>query len=334
MNFIKVDSSSETPKYIQIVDSISKAIQENKLKKGDQIPSLLELCDTFGLSRDTVVRAYREMKSKGIISSRPGKGYYIASTKITTSFRIFLLFDELNAYKKVLYESFKTAMEKYGTVDIFFHHYNPRVFETLIHENRGKYTHYVVMPIPVKSTYPLLDALPANQLYILDREGLTLGQKFPSVYQDFRNDVYSILASIKECIKKYKKLILVFPHASYHPKELQKGFVDFCNNEKITFDIITKTDGRKICKQEAYLVIEDNDLVNLIQEVKRNKLKLGKDIGIISYNDTPLKTVVDNGITTISTDFAAMGNTMADIIINRRNIHTPNPSQLIKRNSL
>ena len=55
-----------------------------------------------------------------------------------------------------------------------------------------------------------------------------------------------------------------------------------------------------------------------IKQAQANNLALGKDLGIISYNDTPLKSIVANGITTISTDFYAMGRNIANLIINRK----------------
>ena len=47
--------------------------------------------------------------------------------------------------------------------------------------------------------------------------------------------------------------------------------------------------------------------MKVVEKGKHQKLKIGADFGIISYNETPLKKVVENGITAISTDFDAMG---------------------------
>jgi len=59
-------------------------------------------------------------------------------------------------------------------------------------------------------------------------------------------------------------------------------------------------------------------LVEVIEQAKKQELLIGLDYGIISYNDTPLKKVVENGITTISTDFTAMGLLLADMILNNK----------------
>lgn len=77
----------------------------------------------------------------------------------------------------------------------------------------------------------------------------------------------------------------------------------------------------------------DKDLVSLVKTAKSGNLELGVDLGIISYNDTPLKEVVADGISTISTDFAAMGNLLADMVLNKKNKQIENVSYLVSRKS-
>ena len=75
-------------------------------------------------------------------------------------------------------------------------------------------------------------------------------------------------------------------------------------------------------------------MVQVIEQAKRQQLELGNDYGIISYNETPLKKLVEKDITTISTDFEAMGKTLAEMILKNKKIQIENPSQLLLRNSL
>jgi DNA-binding LacI/PurR family transcriptional regulator len=67
---------------------------------------------------------------------------------------------------------------------------------------------------------------------------------------------------------------------------------------------------------------------------KEYKYKLGKKFGIVSFNDTMLKEVVADGITTISTDFNEMGKTLGNMLLNHNREKIRNPSKLIVRNSL
>jgi hypothetical protein len=47
-----------------------------------------------------------------------------------------------------------------------------------------------------------------------------------------------------------------------------------------------------ISKGEVFINLMDNDLVVLIERIIESKLKVGKDVGVISYNETPLKKII------------------------------------------
>jgi DNA-binding LacI/PurR family transcriptional regulator len=64
------------------------------------------------------------------------------------------------------------------------------------------------------------------------------------------------------------------------------------------------------------------------------KLAVGEEIGIISYNETPIKKIILNGITTISTDFAEMGRMAAQLILKGSKEHVAVPFCLTLRSSL
>jgi DNA-binding LacI/PurR family transcriptional regulator len=115
---------------------------------------------------------------------------------------------------------------------------------------------------------------------------------------------------------------------------MKEGFEKFCNDFSFEYEIITKFSNREIKVGEVYIIPNDRDLVSVIEKAKFQDLKLGSDFGIISYNETPLKKVVESGITTISTDFTAMGKIMAEMILNGKKKQIENKCSLIIRNSL
>jgi hypothetical protein len=57
-----------------------------------------------------------------------------------------MLFDELNSFKEDLYNSFLINIGKGSEVDIYFHHFNSKVFQKLIDDSKGNYTKYIIMP--------------------------------------------------------------------------------------------------------------------------------------------------------------------------------------------
>ena len=87
-----------------------------------------------------------------------------------------------------------------------------------------------------------------------------------------------------------------------------------------------------LLKGDLFITIEDDDLINLIEQVRDKELVLGNDIGIISYNDTPLKALL--GITVISTNFKIMGAITAHMLLNNENGQYKVPFSFIDRNSL
>jgi DNA-binding transcriptional regulator YhcF (GntR family) len=329
---IQIDDSLGVPKYRQIINSIFTAISIGELKLGDKIPSLNQICSEFELSRDTVMVAFNELKAKGIITSTPGKGYYINSTEINLDQKIFVLFDELNAFKEDLYTSVLNSLDAKSSVDIYFHHFNYQVFKNLIFESIGKYTSYVIMPATFDFTADIIGKLPKEKVYILDRKKEDLSD-YPVVYQDFEQDVYDALLDGLDLLQKYSKLIMIFPGGK-EPEGRMIGFQRFCAEKGFKAEIIRNVVNKEMKKGEAYFVPSDRNLVRLVKMASEKNLLLGKDVGIVSFNDTVLKEVVSGGITTISTDFQLMGQTLARMIQERSSGQIRNKSSLIRRNSL
>ncbi|MCO6147969.1 GntR family transcriptional regulator [Flavobacterium sp. NRK1] len=332
MKIITIDNKLSLPKYKQIILSIETGIAEKRLKKGDKLPSVNKVALEFSLSRDTVLMAYDELKKRGIIYARLGKGYYIKSEEFSFEQRIFLLFDEFNSFKEDLYNSFIETMDNRAQVDIFFHYFSIDVFKKLINENNGDYTKYIIMPTTLNGAADSIKTLPKNDVYILDQTNSEL-KNYPSVHQNFIKNIYDGLTVGIEKLKKYKKLILIFP-AFKQPPGIAEGFTNFCINNGYKHAIISDFENRTLTSGEVYVIPNDRHLVSVIEQAKAQNFTIGKDIGIISYNDTPLKKVVSNGITTISTDFMEMGRLLAEMIIHQDKRQIENKSKLIERGSL
>ena len=332
MKIINIQNNQGVPKYKQIISSIEKTIEEGLLKKDEKLPSINKVCLEFSLSRDTVLQAYEELKKRGIIYAILGKGYYVKSTEINIKQRIFLLFEELNIFKEDLYNSFMENIGKGVQIDIFFHHFNLQVFQKLINDSNGNYTKYIIMPANLIGAATSIKTLPVNDVYILDQTNPELNS-FPAVYQNHLTDIYNGLLEGKSRLSKYQKLIMIFP-GFREPLGMKMGFEKFCVDFAFDHEVITEFKNRKIQKGEVYVIPNDRDLVQVIEKAKLQDLKLGSDFGIISYNETPLKKIVENGITTISTNFEEMGKILAQMILKGKKEQIENKSNLIIRNSL
>jgi DNA-binding transcriptional regulator YhcF (GntR family) len=332
MKIITIESQSGIPKYKQIIAAVEIAIAENRLQKGDRLPSVNKVCLEFSISRDTVLLAYEELKKRGIVFAILGKGYYIKSVEFSFEQRYFVLFDELNAFKEDLFTSFLETIDNRAQIDSFFHHFNLEMFRKLINESNGNYSKYIIMPTNLKGAAAVIKTLPKNDVYILDQTNEELSE-YPSVHQNFVKDIFSALSEAKPLLEKYNKLILIFPGYK-EPLGMVEGFQKFATAYAFDYAIIPNFENKSIEKGDVYIIPNDRQLVEVIEQAKKQQFHMGSDYGIISYNDTPLKKIVANGITTISTDFTAMGSILAEMILTNKKNQIENKSQLIVRSSL
>jgi len=163
-------------------------------------------------------------------------------------------------------------------------------------------------------------------------DGVT-GQ-FGAVYEDFQNDIYSALTSLIEKVRQYTTLTIVFPKQSYFSTDILIGFLNFCKVHNCDYDIISDLKTETVLKNSLYITLTEDDLVELIDKAQGLNYKIGEDVGIISYNETSLKRLLLNGITTISTDFDFMGKKAAELVLNNSAEHFKVPFNTVIRNSI
>lgn len=342
---IRIDSESRIPKYRQIVNSIIEDIERGMLSIGQRVPSINEISEEYYLSRDTVEKAYNYLKEKQIIISAKGKGYYVARTILPSKINVLFMLNKLSSYKLRIYNSFVNSMGTNAMVDLNIYHCDPKIFLATLRENMGRYDYYVIMPhfkddhlMHQSTTADVLDTLrkiPEDKLLILDNFLPDLKRDIASVYQDFKLDIYEALKEGHDRLKRYEKLILVYPRKTVYPypAEILLGFQKFCADFNFDFEVLDEIyQDMELRAKDAYIIIEETDLVSLVKQIRDKKFEPGKDIGIISYNDTPLKDLL--GITVISTDFQVMGETAAYMILKKKRELVKNVFHFIDRGSV
>ena len=131
-----------------------------------------------------------------------------------------------------------------------------------------------------------------------------------------------------------ERLKIVFPAYNYFPDEILKGFHAFCHEFAFEYKVIYDIVSESIVEGDVFINLVEDDLVVLLGKVQHSKYEVGKHIGIISYNETPWKEFILNGITTISTDFKKMGELTAQMILNHEKKHIEVPFSVTLRKSL
>lgn len=317
----------------RIISFITESIRSGKLEPGHAVPSINVSANRFGVARKTVVRAYERLKENGLIESRPKRGYFVISKKPDTKLKVLLIVHSFDGHWEILYNHFREQANGFCETETFFHHYNIKMLELMISRNVTDYDLFIISSFNHPRIKNIIGRIPAYKVLVISRND-RLRQSYNCVVQDFFEGTRSALATAHKHILKYKKLNLSFPEASGHSETLKNGFLDFCNRFSVPNKVGGSLSENDIRKNEAYLVIDDSDLIRLLEVSKNRGWELGCDIGVISYNETPMKKVIRDGISVLSCDFTKMADEMAGFIKNQKTIQITIPIEFIQRNSI
>jgi DNA-binding transcriptional regulator YhcF (GntR family) len=324
-----IQQNSHKLKFRQLIDAVEDAISNNQLNPGDMLPSVNQLMKDCQLSRDTVFKAYNDLKTRGVVEAVPNRGYFVAR-KIT---RILLFLDTFKAYKEVLYHAFRDQLRKDIKVDLHFHHYNIRVFENILKESSGKYSSYIVMNFDHPKVPQIIGRIPQDKLLVIDWN-IHSPENASYVAQDFGEPVYQCLQQSLEKIRKYKRFVFYYPPFTYHPREAIDYFLKFVRDYHISHHVIENPENFKVEKGDLFFLVSDRTLALFLDQCSENGWIIGRDAGVISYNETPMKKYVKDGITVISTDFVMLGKKAAEFANSPQPVQCYVPTIMHYRSSL
>lgn len=333
---LRINHDSEIPKYKQVVELIVSDIEAGIFKKGQRIPSINETSEELLLSRDTVEKAYVHLKKKGVLLSVRGKGYYVNQIIVQSKIKVALIINKLSNYKRSLYYSFVDTLGAKASVDVFIYNYNVETFKEIIDNQLTNYDYFAILPQFKKESPNIEKAIkkiPKEKVLLIDRNLETL-QDYPIVFQEFEKDIQTALGKGLTLLRKYKKVNLVFPAFEYYSKNIIRGFQIFCQVNTLDFSVIDHLDESDVKKNEAYVLISDDDLYRFIKISKSKHWKLGTEVGVVAYNDNPVKEILEDGITTISTNHDEIGRIAAQMILSQDFKRIKSPFEFIQRNSL
>lgn len=338
---INVDINSQTPVYKQLVNAIQSRVEKGIYEKGRFLPSMNVLADELQISKETVKKAYAILREKGIIESAQGKGFFVTNEK-ESKLNILLLFDKISTYKQILYSSLSTKLENIAEITIRLHNQDIDTFELFVEDSIDKYDYYIITPhFPLaeetqKRVLKSLKRIPNRKLILLDRYLEQLSGNFGAVYQDFKNDICEGLLQGIDDLKKFKKINIVSMPGSLYAPLIEEGLKKFGTENDIPMEIHKQIHINNIHKGEVYIILNSQLDIELIELAKTAKMKdymIGEDIGIISYNESPISEIILNGLTVLSTDFVKMGELAAEMIIEKSFRKIKCDFKLIRRNT-
>lgn len=330
------DPGEKDTKQSRIVLTILRSIEAGRLKIGDAIPSITAMGAQSGVGRDTVVKAYASLKAMGVVEPLHGKGYFVATDRPDRSIRTLVMFDTLfNGFKERVVQGLRETGGERLRIDFFSHNFNDDIFCGTLLDKQSRYERLVVMPYESKAVKDCLAKIDQTKLILLDIDTDFTGKACAVIRQGFDKETERALESEASRFAGYKRFELVFPPGPVViPEGIRSACTRFCRLHEIPLTVTDAFHPENLTKGTVYLVIDDNDLVSLVKEVHRRGWSAGREVGLVSYNDTAMKEIVEGGVTVVSTDFHELGAAAARRILGDDTTDRLIPTRLIVRKTL
>ncbi len=324
---LSINSASTIPVYKQLLHQFEVAVRSGKVQDGELVMSMNELSAALGISKETVKKVYSILRDKGLLEARQGKGFYIHIPHEGLKPTVLVIIDKLSAYKQTLLDSLVKTVAQKAEFTILLHNQDADLLEYYIDQHLGKFDYYVITPhfslddATQKRVTKLLSRIPNRQLILADHWLKSLKGNYGAVYQDYENDAAEGLETGVEKIKRKGALQVFILENSLYGHIIEQSVRRCCQKHHIDVNFHTEVTADVISKGNTYLLLNsslDDGLLALSRAAKEKKLRIGKDISIISYNESPISEIVLGGLTTISTDFAEMGVLIGKMILSKR----------------
>lgn len=336
---IRINKQDNTPLYKQICFQIREQVRDGRLQPGQMLPSLNQLAILLGISRETTKKAYNHLLRERILIAQQGKGVFVAGERASGLTEILLILDKQSVYNQILLQAFQETLGAGAHITILLHSQNLDVLEYYLDQHLDRYDHYVVSPhFPLDKrsqarAAKLLGRIPNRKLIMVDNWLKEVPGNYGVVYQDFRHDAFEGLSEGRVDMGRNLKVV-VLPQSLYG-KVILESVREFAAESGIEVSVFD-TVPAKLEKGDVVLVLNsqlDSGLALLARRIAGCGLQPGKDVRIISYNEFPLNEVVLGGLTTLSTDFPAMGRTAAQMILSGEPRKVHNPFHLVRRST-
>lgn len=340
----RINDDGDRPKFIQIANRIRELIDGGQLTLGDRLPSINQVIDHFSVSRDTVVKAFQELKSRGIVESSPKKGFFVSNVFIRDDLkRVLFLADEMTPYKEKIYHGMLDTLGEGYYIDLACHSNNFDLLRVSYEKYRDIDSVVAIMAIPTASQIndaEYFQYVNPGKLLFVDRriEGLS----HPAVWQDFSEGFYEALSAERALLSKYSRLtFLTKYYTNAIIEQMKEGLSRFSLEAGMSFrHLHTMFTEREIRgnvipeKGDLFIVLDDLLLIELLRSCEERGFVPGKDVGIAVVNDGPFFSMLPVPVSVLSTDFYRMGVIAASFVLDGRIEPTRVPTTLTVRSSI
>lgn len=331
---LALNHTNKLLKHEQFIEGFLNAMQSKTIAKGDRLPSVNELSNMLGFSTETILKGYRELIKRGIVVAQNRVGYFMAQEQVHRSIKIALVLFEFDSYQETIYKDFQNKLKNKEQVDVYYHHNSAHTFSTLIGNIYGQYHYYIISPPNTLKKSKLSCALPREKVLYINRCQY-IPNRYSYAIQNQEEATFRVLEKLLPNIKKYKNGIIYFHHPNLDcATETLKAFKKFVKQYHIKYEIDFAYHPNSIEKDKAYFTLHDSELWDILKDCNVRKMKIGKEVGILSHNNNPIKEIICDGITTYGSDLDLLTNYMFDFIHKRQTVQVNIPIQLVNRYSI
>lgn len=335
-NHFTVDRNSSEPVYQQLVEAVLVATKTGLIDRGDCLPSINELSRHYSVSRSTIEKSYNNLREMGILSSQHGKSFYVSRLEPSPELKVMVLFNQLNDYNKEIYDGLAEGLGQRADID-FHLYYNSAVHLRHLLRRKPTASHIVIIPHFLDDAelgFQSISRIPDAKLIVLGREFPGRPNGSGIIRQNLTPDICRALHELAPGFRKYQCVTLIFPEHSLLPAHFRENFIRLCEESNLVWRVTGHLSADMVRDGEAFVVLSDDHLMQLVREINSSDLTPGKDVGIVSYRENDAKKAILNGITTISPDFKAMGKSAADMVLTGHMRQVDNPCHVFLRGSL
>jgi len=314
---IDIELKSLTPKYLQIKNAIVEAVNQNRIKPYDRLPSINQMSYHLDISRDTVERGYRHLKEIGVLASVPCKGFYIQLPEQVIEKRIFVLINELNEQLTDFYKAFLNEIGQQAIADLYVYNNDANDFLRLLEKRRDDYTHFVIIPpdsLDKEVLEDLLFNMPSEKLVVISGQIPDQVEPCGKVNFNFEENIFSILHEQSEKLQRYQVMKLVCGNPAAFQARLISCFQRYARSLGLKVIVINSVQDLDIRKGDLIIQMSSEDLIPLAEKIMNSGFSVGKEVGIISLQKSAISRVLFDGIFAIYIDYAMVGKKTADLI--------------------
>lgn len=277
--------NDKLPKYQQFVNILLHKMNHGELKKGDKLPSIVESSLSYGLSRDTVLRAYKKLYNKGVITSIYRKGYFVSQSSFgKLKKNVLVAVSELTSANYMFYERLSKEMDQNKMqCDLRIYNNSLDRLENVIREAEGNYHTFILEP----QMHALEKILQLSQSKIVSDEIIILNDETIGPAQYGRHVFLNIEKAIHESLKKlslrfdrYHTINLVLPAKEYFPYKLITGFFNYCDQNDKQGNLLEEINT--IAQGNAYILIDEESLFDFLNLSNLNQTEIGTDVGVLT----------------------------------------------------